>query len=265
MRQALVASSVAFLLSGPIFLSHSLVPVSSSHLGLPTLSLSCPLMPALLSCPKLPTPLSSRPPVPVLLSCPRLPTLSLFCSFVLALLFCLLILTLLSYLLVPVFLSPSILALLSPPMPALASYSVLGLAPTWFISSAPKTFKRALSNEPLGRRSTNPNLPEPFCLFPILGLLLEKSNCKQFFDTIFINSHLLITNYIVKEIDLSFGKCRHFTPVKLNRLWQLELLDYKLVCIIKAVFLVAAIFWDPLFILYSRYIIKLASKLDLKM
>ena len=80
----------------------------------------------------------------------------------------------------------------------------------------------------------------------------------------FINSRLFTANHAAKKVDLSFGKCGYFAPVKLNRLWQLKLLDCKPVCIIKAIFLATTLFWDPIFAFCPRYTIKLASKLGLK-
>ena len=59
---------------------------------------------------------------------------------------------------------------------------------------------------------------EPLCLFLILGLLPEKSNCKWLFHTAFIKSHPLTPNHIGKEVDLSFVEFGYLAPVKLNRL-----------------------------------------------
>ena len=168
-RQALATGFAALLLSGPALLSCLFVLVLLSCPRLPTLSWSCLSMPAM----------SSRPPVPALSS----------------------------YLPMPALLSPLILALLSFPMPALTSCSVLGQALTWFTFSALKTFKQALSDKLLGRQSTSPSPPELFYPFPILGPLPKKNNRKQSFDTTFINSRPLAANHTAKEVDLSFKEC----------------------------------------------------------
>ena len=229
MQQAFAISFAALLLFGPTL---------SSHLSVP----------ALLSCPGLFTLLLSCFPVSAALNSPGLPILSLFCLFMLALS---------SYLFVP--------ALLSSFMLALVSYFVLGLAPTWHISSAFRIFKQVLSDKSLGRRSTNESQPSKTSLsisnsWPVA----QKRNCKRPFDIAFITSRLFTANHIIKEIDLSFGKCECPAPVKFNQLWQLELLNRKPVCILKTIFLVAALFWDPLFALCPHHIIKLVSKLGLR-
>ena len=234
--QALTAGSTALLLTCPALLF-------------------CFLMPNLLSCLGLPTLLLSHFPMPALSSHPGLPTLSSSCSFVPALLF---------RFLVPALSSSIVLALLSPPLLASVSRSVLGSAPTWLTSSALKTFKQALSDEPLGCQSTSSSSLEPPCPFPILGPLAKKSNRKRFFDTVFINSRSLAANHAIKEVDLSFEKYGCFAQVKLNWSWQLELLDCKPIYIIKAIFLAAALFWDLLFAPCLRHTMKLASKLGLR-
>ena len=110
-------------------------------------------------------------------------------------------------------------------------------------------FKQALSNEPLGCRLTSFSLPDHLFLFFILGSLSKKNNCKRFFGIAFTNSRLLAANHTTQEIDLSFEKYKCLALVKLNRLWQLELLDCKLICLIKVIFLDIALFGDPLFAL----------------
>ena len=178
------------LLSHPrlsiLSLSRLFMPVSSSF-SMPALS-SYPFVLALLF-----------PPIPALLSCFLVPAL-LFCFSILALL------------------SLSVLTLLSLLVLVLLSYSVFGLAPTCLTFLAFKTFKRVLLDEPLGCQSTSSSLSKSLCLFPVLGPLLEKSNCKQLFDMMFINSCPLAANHAVKKVDLSFEKCKYLAPVKLNRL-----------------------------------------------
>ena len=188
-RQAFATGSAALLLSGLALLSRSLVPALLSHSGLPTPLLSCLFMLTLLSRLGLPT---------SLLSCLVMPALS-------------------SRLLMPALSSPLMPASSSPFMPALASCLMFGPASTRFISLTLRTFKLALSNEPLGRQSTSSSPPKPFCLFPTLDLLLKKSDCKRLFDTAFITSRLLAANHVAKEVDLSFGEYKYPTPVKLNR------------------------------------------------
>lgn len=135
--------------------------------------------------------------------------------------------TWLSYPLVPALSSSlpllALLSLLLPALssclvPALLSNSVLGLAPTCLIYSALRAFKQVLSNKPLSRQSTSLSHAEPLCLFPTLGLLPKKSDCKWLFDTAFKNSSPLVGNHAAKEVVLSFGECGCPASVKLNRL-----------------------------------------------
>ncbi len=245
MRKALVAGYASLLLS------HPPMPTPSSRPGSPTLSPSRPSVPGLLSCSPVPG-LLSRPPMPGLLSSPPVPgSLSPPVPT-------------LSSLPMPAPSSPFVPAPSSPPVPALLSRSVLGPAPIRLTSSALRTFKQALSDQPLGRQSTSPSPAKPLCPFSTLGPLSEKSDCKRPFDTTFINSRLLSGNHVAKEVDLSFGECGCLAPVKLNRSWQLELLDRKPVCIMEAIPLTAALFWDPLFAPCPCHTMKLASKLELK-
>ena len=200
-----------------------------------------------MSCPGLPILLLSRFLLPALLFL-SVPTL-LSCLFVPTLL-SLLIPILLTRPLVLVLLSPFMTTLLSPFMPVLLSLPVpallslfvpallfcfiFSLTLTHLTSSALRTFKQTLSDGPLGRQSISSSPPEPLCLFPILGLLAKKSNHQQLFDTAFINSRPLAVNYIIQEINLNFKEYGCLTSVKLNQLWQLELLDGNPVCIMEA-------------------------------
>lgn len=149
---------------------------------------------------------------------------------------------------------PRSLAVLSPLL-------MLGLTPPHLASTALKTFKQALSNELL-RRSTS--FAESLCPFPPLGSLPNKTDRKRTFDIAFINSRPLAGNHAREEVDLSFAECGYPAAVKLNRSWQLELLDLKPVCIIETICLAAAIFWDTSFTLCHCYTVKLAFKLGLK-
>lgn len=158
----------------------------------------------------------------------------------------------------------------SRPEPALAAEFLVVLlplpglspAPPHLTSSALRTIKRALSDELLCRPLTS--LVKPLYPFPTLIWLLEKSKYLQTFDTTFINSHLLTGNHAQEEVDLSFAEYRYPIIVKLNRLWQLQLLDHKPVCRIEAILLAAAIFWDPSFAPCHCHTMKLASKLGLR-
>ncbi len=183
--------------------------------GSATLSSPRPPMPALSSRSPI-SGLSSRPPAPGSLSCLPLPSLSsrllmpgLSSSPPVP--------GLLS-LPIPASLSPPVPAPLSPPVPALSSRSMLGPAPTCLTSSTLRTFKRALSDELLGRRSTSPCSSRPLCPFLTLGLLSKKSDRRRPFDTALINSRPLTGNHTAKEVDLSFGECGCLALVKLNRL-----------------------------------------------
>ena len=149
-------------------------------------------------------------------------------------------------------------------MPAFSSRSVLGLAPTYLKSSALRIFKQALSNESLRYRSTSHSLAGFLCPFFTLGPLPEKKDCKRFFDTTYINSRPLAGNHATKKVDLNFGESVICVPVRLNRSWQLELLNYKPVCIMEVISLTAALFWVPLFAPCPCHTLNLASKLGLK-
>ena len=161
------------------------------------------------------------------------------------------------------------IALSSCPVPApvpgspavLLPLPVLGPTPPHLVYTALKTFKRALSDKPW-RRSTSP--AKPLCPVPPLGLLPGKTDCKRTFDTAFINSRQLPGNYAWEEFDLSFAECGYPAAVKLNRSWQLELLNPKPVCIMEAIPLATAIFWDLSFAPCYCYNVKLAFKLGLR-
>lgn len=145
----------------------------------------------------------------------------------------------------------------------LSSLPMLGLALTHLTSLVLKTFQQTLSDEFLRHYSTSS--AELLYLFPILDSLLEKSKRKQPFDTTFIISRPLGTNHATKEINLRFGECRCSALVKLNRLQQFKLLDRKLVCIIGAILLAAALLWEILFASCLCHTMKLVSKLGLRM
>lgn len=88
---------------------------------------------------------------------------------------------------------------------------------------------------------------------------------KQSFNIAFsIDCQPLANNYIKKDIYLSFAFCQCLHLVKVNRLWQQELLDQKLVNIVNAILLATANFWDPKFVLSTRHMLNLTKKLALK-
>ena len=69
---------------------------------------------------------------------------------------------------------------------------VLGPTPPHLASTAFRTFKQALSDEFL---RCSASFAESLCLFPLLGLLPNKTDCKWTFNTVFINSVLLAGNH----------------------------------------------------------------------
>lgn len=151
------------------------------------------------------------------LSCP---TLVFYCGSFAPLLSCLESPTFLSLL----FACPeTAIALLSCLVPApvpeflavLLFLSMLDLTLPHLVSTAAKIFKQVLSDKLFHSFSTSlTELPHPF---PPLGLLLDKTKCKQTFDTVFITTCPLASNHAQKEVDLRFAKCGCFAAVKLNR------------------------------------------------
>ena len=136
-----------------------------------------------------------------------------------------------------------------------------------------KTFKRSLLDKPWSHMSTSS--AKPLCPFPALGPQnpdnnngsynpTNKNKRKRGFDITFINSCPLAGNHDQEAVDLSFAGCLCPAAVKVNRSWQLDLLNPKPVCIIKAIPLAAALFWDPLFALCTCHTMKLVFKLGLK-
>lgn len=72
------------------------------------------------------------------------------------------------------------------------------------------------------------------------------------FDIVFINFRFLVGNHEKKEIDLIFAGCGYSDAIKLNRSWQLDLLDFKPVYILEAIALAAALFYNAIF-MFSSY------------
>ena len=149
------------------------------------------------------------------------------------------------------------------------------LSSTLFLRSLSlRTFKRFLLDEPQLYILTT--LTKPLHLFLALGAYNPDNNnglynptnnnkCIWDFDIAFINSHPLAGNHDQKEEDLSFAGCECLNAIKLNRSWQLDLLNPKPVCIIKAIPLTSALFWDLTFALCLCHTMKLAFKLGLRM
>lgn len=88
---------------------------------------------------------------------------------------------------------------------------------------------------------------------------------KRLFNKTFdINSQPLTKDYTGKEVDIRFISSHCLSAVKANKAWQRELLNSKPVCMIKAIPLTIAIFWDPNSSLCTRYTLNFAKKLELK-
>ena len=102
-------------------------------------------------------------------------------------------------------------------------FSVLG--PSLFLrSSSLRIFKQSLLNKSWPRVSTSST--KIFCPFSALGAYnLDNNNGlynptnnkrKKDFNTAFINSYLLTSNYDLKEVDLTFSGCKYSDTVELN-------------------------------------------------
>lgn len=136
------------------------------------------------------------------------------------------------------------------PAPVISCYRILAflllfpvLGPPLSLKSSPlRTFKQTLSDKPLPCTSTS--CAKPLRMFLALSLYNPTNNNKgkRNFDTALINSYLLASNHNQKKVRLSFAGYRCPNTVKWNRLLQLDLLNPKPVCIIKAISLTAALF-----------------------
>ena len=113
--------------------------------------------------------------------------------------------------------------------------------------------KRAASEE-----AFSPRAPLFLPLFPSSGIGEKK------LDKIFINTRPLADNHAEEEVDLSFAMCGCPPTVKLNRPWQIELLERRPAYIVETILLAAAIFWDPNFVPCPHHMLNLATKLGLK-
>lgn len=111
------------------------------------------------------------------------------------------------------------------------------------------------------------SLIKPFRPFSALDLynLTNNNKCKRNFDIAFLTSRLLADNHDQEKIDLSFAGCSCPDTGTLNRSWQLDLLDLMPICIIEVIPLVAALFWNSIFMPCPCNTIKLAFKLGLRM
>ena len=87
---------------------------------------------------------------------------------------------------------------------------------------------------------------------------------KRKFNKTFINTRLLTNNHAKDKVDLSFAGCGSSPGVKLNRPWQIELLEQRPACIVETIPLAAAIFWNPNFIPCPRHTLNLAKKMSFK-
>ena len=116
------------------------------------------------------------------------------------------------------------IALLSRLVPALVSGSpailsflpLLGPAFPHLASTAFRTFKQILLDKSLRCHSTS--LVELHCLFLPLKLLLNKTNSKEIFDIVFVNSCPLAGNHTREDVDLNFAECGCPAIIKLNQL-----------------------------------------------
>lgn len=143
----------------------------------------------------------------------------------------------------------------------LLPFFVLGPIPLYLTSITRKTFKQALSDKALCHSTSFAKL---FCPFLPLGLLPNKTDYKRTFDKAFINSCPVAGNYVWEEVDWSFLKCGFPATTKLNRSWQLELLNFKPICIMESMPHTAAIIWNLSFLLGYRHNVKLTFKLGLR-
>ena len=149
------------------------------------------------------------------------------------------------------------------PMPNLATRRQ---RPDNTISEWSRRSKRASSEELYSGRIKRAALEEAFLpraplflpLFPSSGIGKRKYN------KIFINTRLLVDNHNKKEGNLSFAICGYPPTVKLNKLWQIELLERRPAYIVEIIMLAAAIFWDPNVVPCPRHTLNLITKLGLK-
>ena len=99
---------------------------------------------------------------------------------------------------------------------------------------------------------------------PLADNYVGKDVGKRKFDKTFISTWPLTNNHVKKEVDLRFAGCRCSLGAKLNRPWQIELLEQRSACIVETISLAAVIFWDPNFMPCLRHTLNLAKKMGLK-
>ena len=81
---------------------------------------------------------------------------------------------------------------------------------------------------------------------PLANDHAKKDVGEKKFDKTFINTRPLADNHAEKEVDLSFAGYKCSKRVKLNRPWQIELLEWRFAGIVEIILLTAAIFWDSI-------------------
>lgn len=116
---------------------------------------------------------------------------------------------------------------------------------TYLISVLLRTLKQILLEKILCCCLTS--FAEFLFLFLTFSLLFKRRNCKQTFNIIFLKSYPIACNFITNKINLSFVQYGCLAIVWFQQLWQLKLLNYKPVCIIKPIFLIVILFYDLLF------------------
>lgn len=79
-----------------------------------------------------------------------------------------------------------------------------------------------------------------------------------------LDYQLLANDYIREDINLSFAYYQYLPAIKANKLQQQELLNQKFVCMVKAILLPIAIFWNHNFEFCIWHILNLIKKLGLK-
>lgn len=139
----------------------------------------------------------------------------------------------------------------------------------WLHISTPRQRKLIKWNQKEKKISLSEDLAPTFLLPSIKPLspifFLFDNSQKQIFGIAFdLNCRFLANNHNVEEVNLNFATCQCVAAIKANREWQQELWNNKLVCMVEAILLVAAIFWDPNFILCLRHTLNLVKKLGLK-
>lgn len=88
---------------------------------------------------------------------------------------------------------------------------------------------------------------------------------KRLFNKAFdLDCWLLASDCFKEEMNPSFASCQCSKVIKANKIWQQELLNSKIVCMVEPILLAATIFCDPNFALCPKHILNLARKLGTK-